>query len=718
MTFRDQPIQQKLIRLILVTCSVALVLMSGAYILFEYYSTREAEKNKVATLALVIASNSSGALAFNSPEDATETLNALGADSYVTAACLYDNNGKLFAKYPKNLAPKLLPALPGTKGYSFNGGFIEGFETVHQQGLKLGTLYLKSSLEGLNKQIRFNIAVALFLIGLTLVAGYFLTIIFQKTISDPIISLERTAKSISENQNYSIRAIKSGNDELGSLTDAFNHMLSQIETQNTLILKANQESSKLAAIVESSGDAIIGSTINKVINSWNKSAAHMLGYSDTEMIGQPVSVIFASKEDASVVFQRMETEQHILPFETQFINKDGKILDISLTVSPLRDSDGKVIGSSQIARDITEHKKKEQQIIQNEEHLRLATQSAELGTFDLDLLAGTMMWDPRCRELFGIYHDNPVTYEGDFLTGLHDDDRPRITQTIENAFNKNLSNGNYDVEYRTIGETDKKLRWVKAKGKVFFGQNDVPVRFIGSVLDITRQKHDEQRKNDFIAIISHELKTPLTTIKSYLQILLRNAKKDSDSFIINALTRAESQANKMSSMLKDFLNLARLEAGEFKLDKEIINLNSLLSELVSEAELLSSSHPIKSDFCEDPKILADKDKIGQIIINLISNAGKYSPVGSTITVGCERHENRIRIFVKDEGVGISLKDQKKLFNRFYRVKDEKTKTVSGFGIGLFIVSEILKYHGSQIEVQSEVGVGSTFYFHFDEVIVS
>lgn len=715
MTFKDQPIQQKLIRLILITCSVALILMSGAYILFEYFSFREAEKNKVATLALVIASNSSGALAFNSPDDANEILNALRADSYVTAACIYDSNGKLFAKYPNNLADKLLPPRPGSNGYTLHGGFIEGFEAVHQQGLQLGTLYLKSSMEGLNKRIRFNITVALVLICLALLAGYFLTAIFQKTISDPIISLEKTARSISQKRNYSIRATKWGNDELGSLTDAFNHMLSQIETQNTLILEANQESSKLAAIVESSGDAIIGSTNNQVINSWNKSAAQMLGYSDTEMIGQPVSVIFASKHNAEAVFQRMEREEHIQAIETQFIDKNGKVLDISLTVSPLRDSDGRIVGSSQIARDITEHKKKEQQIIQNEEHLRLATQSAELGTFDMDLVAGTMIWDPRCRELFGIYHDKPVTYEGDFLKGLHDDDRQRITHIIENAFNKKLSNGNYDVEYRTVGETDKKLRWVKAKGKVFFDPNDVPVRFIGSVLDISRQKQDEQRKNDFIAIISHELKTPLTTIKSYIQILLGKAKKDSDSFVINALTRADSQTNKMSSMLKDFLNLARLEAGELKLDKENINLSSLLGELVSEAELLNSTHPIQSEFCEGLTISADKDKLGQVIINLISNAGKYSPIGSTITVGCEKEGKLIKIYVKDEGVGISLKDQKKLFNRFYRVKDEKMKTVSGFGIGLFIVSEILKYHGSQIEVQSDVGVGSTFYFYFEEV---
>src|SRR5207237_10305616 len=136
-----------------------------------------------------------------------------------------------------------------------------------------------------------------------------------------------------------------------------------------------------------------------------------------------------------------------------------------------------------------------------------------LGTFELNLLEGTLEWDDRCRKLFGINHSRQVTYEKDFWQGVHPDDTERVSLAIDAAFNKSVSGGDYDVEYRTIGAEDKKERWVRAKGKVFFDEQDTPVRFIGSVLDITEQKKEEQRKNDFIGIVSHELKTPLTSIK-------------------------------------------------------------------------------------------------------------------------------------------------------------------------------------------------------------
>lgn len=575
-------------RSILFTSTAALLLMSTSYIIFEYLSFRESTREKVSTLGLVIASNSSAALAFHSKEDAIEILSALDADKYINAACIYDAEGNVFAKYPDTASDTTFPSKPESNGYSFKTTSIEGFEPISQEKLFLGTLYIRSSLDGLNAQLRFHILVALFLIVLTLTLGYFLSRMFEKTITDPLISLENTARSISVKKDYSIRADKWGNDEVGSLTDAFNYMLSQIEAQN-------------------------------------------------------------------------------------------------------------------------------EKIVKNEEHLRVATQSAELGTFEFDLKSGELSWDQRCRELFGIYTNEPVSYDGNFLPGLHEEDRERVLVGIQNALDKELTGGEFDMDYRTVGSTDKRLRWVKATGKVFFDEQNKPVRFIGSVLDITQQKLDEQRKNDFIAIISHELKTPLTSIKSYVQLVLSKTKQGSDAFVINALTRADIQASKMASMIKDFLNLAQIEQGQLKLIKETFDLSALLHESVIEAKLLNSSHHIELDSCKDLLVTADKDKIGQILINLISNAVKYSPNKTTITVGCGVEGSMVKIFVKDQGHGISFNDQKKLFTRFYRVENEKSKTISGFGIGLFIVSEILRYHDSKIQLNTVEGKGSEFYFYLPKL---
>jgi PAS domain S-box-containing protein len=231
--------------------------------------------------------------------------------------------------------------------------------------------------------------------------------------------------------------------------------------------------------------------------------------------------------------------------------------------------------------------------------------------------------------------------------------------------------------------------------------------------DITDRKQEEMRKNDFIAMVSHELKTPLTSMKSYLQVLLRIAKKEGSSFQLNALARAESQAQKMTVMIHDFLNLARLEDGKIALNKTLFDLHPLIKEISAEAPFLTSNHQVKLVDCENICLEADRDKLGQVLNNLLSNAIKYSPKGGSIVIGCEKLDKQVKIFVKDEGVGISTEDQKRLFERFYRSKDERIKTVSGFGIGLYLVSEILRYHGSEIKVESAPGAGATFYFIMD-----
>jgi signal transduction histidine kinase len=242
-----------------------------------------------------------------------------------------------------------------------------------------------------------------------------------------------------------------------------------------------------------------------------------------------------------------------------------------------------------------------------------------------------------------------------------------------------------------------------------------PVRFLGAVLDITGMKQEELRKNDFIAIISHELKTPLTAIKSYIQILLGKAKKDGDIFETNALVRAEAQTIKITSMINDFLNLARIEEGKLRITKEVFSLDNWLEDILSEAAFLTSNHQLKIVPCKGVEVYADKDKICQVLINLISNATKYSHPGTPVDIGCEKVNGGVRFYVRDQGIGINPEHVDKLFNRFYRVENEQMKTVSGFGIGLYLVSEILRYHNSRLDVESQEGRGSTFSFILDAV---
>lgn len=360
--------------------------------------------------------------------------------------------------------------------------------------------------------------------------------------------------------------------------------------------------------------------------------------------------------------------------------------------------------------DITKQRQTLEELKSSEEHLRLATLAAELGTFDMDLVNNTLDWDDRCRLLFGISHSEPVTYEHDFLMGLHPDDRDMISKIINDAFVKEITNGDYDVEYRTIGVEDKKLRWVRAKGKVLFNEKDEPVRFIGSVLDITDKKQDELRKNDFIGMVSHELKTPLTSLKGYVQMLNMRAKKDHDSFTAGALSKVETQINKMSAMINSFLNVSRLESGKIHLNRSDFDLDELVGEIIDENALTNASHSIT--FLPGTAIVVngDRDKIGYVINNFLSNAIKYSPKGRNIELHCDTKDGFAVVSVRDEGIGIKAQDIERLFERYYRVESKHTQHISGFGIGLYLSAEIIHLHHGEIWAESEPEKGATFYF--------
>jgi len=233
--------------------------------------------------------------------------------------------------------------------------------------------------------------------------------------------------------------------------------------------------------------------------------------------------------------------------------------------------------------------------------------------------------------------------------------------------------------------------------------------------DVTDLKKEEQRKNDFVAMVSHELRTPLTTLTSIVQILKRRNNKEKDDFTIDALTRAELQAKKMAKMLNDFLSQAKYEEGKILLHKVKFNLAALITEVAADAQFMAREGVEFAIKCEEIYVYADRDKIGQVLTNLISNAIKYSPKGAVITIQCEEAQHKAVVSIIDLGMGINPEDQPRLFERFYRVINENLPVVQGFGIGLYLVSEILRYHHSEINVVSAEGKGSTFYFSLDVV---
>ncbi len=364
-----------------------------------------------------------------------------------------------------------------------------------------------------------------------------------------------------------------------------------------------------------------------------------------------------------------------------------------------------------IANDVTEQYQGHRNLENAYEQLRLSKQAAQLGTFDMDMATNEMLWDERTRLLFGITHDGPVDYLRDFVHGLHDEDRGRVLRIISDLIHNRIEDGRYDVEYRTISQQDGSVRWVRAIGKLYFDDHGKPFRFIGSVLDITDQKLDEQRKNDFIGMVSHELKTPLTSMLAYQQLLQKKLLKDGgDEFARVALAKSNQQIRKMTTMINGFLNISHLESGKIQLKKETFDLRVLLEELMEDFRMITSTHELILKACDHPMLYADREKISSVISNLISNAIKYSPQGKVILVSCNADQEHVEVQIKDEGMGIKTEDQAKLFQRFYRIATSHRENISGFGIGLYLSKEIVERHEGKIWVESEAAKGSTFSF--------
>ncbi|RYY30586.1 MAG: PAS domain S-box protein [Sphingobacteriaceae bacterium] len=289
---------------------------------------------------------------------------------------------------------------------------------------------------------------------------------------------------------------------------------------------------------------------------------------------------------------------------------------------------------------------------------------------------------------------------------VHPEDKERYVHQYSSAL-KLLEP--FTEEFRLLTK-EHEYRWLLAKGHPRFHTDGSFAGYISSCVDITEQKQNEQRKNDFIGIVSHELKTPLTSLSAYVQMLHGKAVKLNDGFTVSALEKANKQVKKMTTLINGFLNVSRLEAGKIQIDKQRFDMANLIKETEAEIETTISSHQIIFAPVKSTLVMADRDKIGQVINNFISNAVKYSPAGSKIEVACMQTDGQIKVSVKDEGMGVSATDEKHLFDRYYRAEGSHMQTISGFGIGLYLCAEIVKRHEGSIWVKSEVGAGSTFYF--------
>lgn len=356
----------------------------------------------------------------------------------------------------------------------------------------------------------------------------------------------------------------------------------------------------------------------------------------------------------------------------------------------------------------------ERLLSESKERLKAAVDSAGLGTWDYDPRNREFICDKRCREIFDFPALGSINLAS-FIRMTHLDDRAHMETRINEALNHKHS-GEFDIEYRTIPIHDK-IKWLKAKGRAYFNAEGAAVRFIGTILDITVQKLIDEttrdllnKKDEFISIASHELKTPITSLKAALQIMERAALKGDSIKTVDAfIQKAIRQVDKLTELIKDLLDVTKIQSGKLELRKTEFVLDELITECTEELQSSSQKHRLIIEGATGVKIYGDKTRLEQVIINLLANAIKYSPNADKVVINVEKLDEGVKVAITDFGIGIPADKIPLIFDRFYRV-DEYSQRYAGLGLGLYISSEIINQHKGTINIESKIGVGSTFWF--------
>lgn len=347
------------------------------------------------------------------------------------------------------------------------------------------------------------------------------------------------------------------------------------------------------------------------------------------------------------------------------------------------------------------------QAIHSEERMKLAVTAAQLGTWFIGITSGEFILTPRTKEIYGFHPAQEISLE-QTMAQILDSHREEVRLSMEDAIKNGSS---YDMEYPINRFHDGELRWIRAVGKKYSAIAGADLEhFSGTIMDITEPKMEDQRKQDFFSIVSHEMRTPITSINGYIQILETKARKSGDQLAAEIAVKARRQVERMTGMVTGFLDMARVGEGKIYLNKKSFDLSDIFE--LTRKELLATvvTHQLIFHPVRNVQVNGDQEKLEQVLANFVSNAVKYSPAGTTIIVDCATKNGVAKISVTDEGMGIPKQDQPHIFDRFYRVLGSHMDNITGFGIGLYLCKEIIDRHDGRLGVESVHGKGSTFWF--------
>lgn len=506
--------------------------------------------------------------------------------------------------------------------------------------------------------------------------------------------------------------------------------------------RAEKELVRLASIVEASDDAIIGTTLDGIIISWNSGAEKIYGYTAVEVKGQSSSILVPPerREELVQILERIKQGGRLEHYETVRLRKDGQKIDVAMTISPIQDAAGRIIGVSTITRDISDRHRIEAALERLRHQNELILNSAGEGICGLDETGKITFVNPAASRMFGYdlkeLLNQPMHA---FLHHSHSDKTPYPQEMC--PIHASLQDG-------SIHHVTNEVFWRKDGSSFPVEYVSTPIleqdKIVGAVVtfkDITERLAVERMKDEFISIVSHELRTPLTSIRGAMGLLASGILKSQPEKAQRMLEIAVNNTDRLVRLINDILDLDRIQSGKAILEKRICNAADLMLQAADTMRAMAEKANIT--LCVEPinvQVWADPDRIIQTLTNLLSNAIKFSDAGSTVwlsgkvwkvTESDERLSIPIRsgtpadttlktqslllIAVRDRGRGIPADKLESIFERFQQVDSSDARLHGGTGLGLSICRSIVQQHGGQIWAESIPGEGSTFYFTLPQV---
>lgn len=347
----------------------------------------------------------------------------------------------------------------------------------------------------------------------------------------------------------------------------------------------------------------------------------------------------------------------------------------------------------------------EQKLRLSEARYRRLVASTKVIPWEIDLHSGNITYvGPQAKHLLGLPLKDWYK-KGFWQRHLHPDDKERAT-TMSMELAK--SNHEYELDYRMVKKNGKVV-WIHDIVTVIRKPNGQKM-LTGILVDITDREMIAKQKDDFVSMATHELKTPVTSIKAYAQVLIKQFEKANDTKSAQYVAKMDAQLNKLISLIGDLLDVTKFESDRLQFHEEWFDSNELIQEIVEEVQRTTETHTIRMKLDETHLLYGDRDRIGQVLTNFLTNAIKYSPSTKKIYVKTKKEKKRFTCYVQDFGIGIPKESINKVFDRFFRVNGPHEDAFPGLGLGLYLSAEIIKRHNGKISVESIPKKGSTFYF--------